>query len=156
VATKPEVFMGLTQRRASDRARAPIAGFALLAAVLGCAVPATVETAAALAQQPRVSDRLYFGRVHAAGVVSEAEWAQFLADEVTPRFPHGLTVWAADGQWRDGTNRVIVREPTFVLEVVHAHNRSGDTELKAIVTAYKRRFSQQSVLWVRDRVIVID
>jgi hypothetical protein len=128
----------------------------LLLMALGWGVPTAVETAPVLLEQTRVSDRLYFGRVHAAGVVGEDEWAAFLAEEVTPRFPEGLTVWLADGQWRDGTNRVTVREPTFVLELVHPQRDNRDAHLKAIVTAYKQRFSQQSVLWVRDRVTVVD
>src|SRR5690606_29921794 len=97
-------------------------------------------------------DRLYFGRVHACGMVSEAQWVEFLAEVVTPRFPDGFTVWAADGQWRDPSNRALVREPTFVLELVHARGRRQDADLKAIVTAYKARYDQQSVLWVRDRI----
>ena len=125
-------------------------------ALTGCTLPAAEGFATPLAQQTRVSDRLYFGRMHAAGVVTHAEWEQFLAEVVTPRFPEGLTVWTADGQWRDGGRRVTIREPTFVLEVVHPHHASRDADLKAVVAAYKQRFSQQSVLWVRDRVTVID
>ena len=132
------------------------AACALLIATAGCSLPAGEGFAPPLAQQIRVSDRLYFGRVHAAGVVSQAEWEQFLADVVTPRFPEGLTVWAADGQWRDGARRVTIREPTFVLELVHVHGASRDSDLKAVVAAYKQRFAQQSVLWVRGRVTVID
>lgn len=146
----------LFPERGAARMRITAAAGALLLTGLGCVVPSPVETAPVLTQQTRIVDRLYFGRVHAAGIVTEAQWAEFLAQEVTPRFPDGLTVWTADGQWRDGTNRVIVREPTFVLEVVHTRKRRGDAELKAIVAAYKQRFSQQSVLWVRDRVSVID
>ena len=33
------------------------------------------------------------------GSVSELEWQIFLRDEVTKRFPDGLTVWEAEGQW---------------------------------------------------------
>jgi Protein of unknown function (DUF3574) len=148
--------MQATKQRGLDRARNAAVGCTLLLTALGCGVPTAVETAPVLLEQTRVSDRLYFGRVHAAGIVGEEEWAAFLAEEVTPRFPEGLTVWLADGQWRDGTNRLTVREPTFVLEVVHSHRSNRDAQLKAIVTAYKRRFSQQSVLWVRDRVTVVD
>jgi hypothetical protein len=110
---------------------------------------------ASLAQEARVSDRLYFGRLYPGGVVSEEQWAAFLADVVTPRFPQGLTVWAADGQWRDAALR-INREPTFVLELVHAPRLDADAALKDIVAEYRRRFAQESVLWVRDRVDVID
>jgi hypothetical protein len=118
------------------------------------AVPGISPTAS-LSHQARVSDRLYFGRKHANGIVSETEWAGFLADVVTPRFPQGLTVWAADGQWRDSAQR-INREPTFVLEVVHPAQPSADAALKAIVAEYRSRFTQESVFWVRDRVNVID
>jgi hypothetical protein len=50
----------------------------------------------------------------------------------------------------------VVREPTFVLELVHARAGHPDPDLQAIVAAYKARYAQQSVLWVRDRVTVID
>src|SRR5688500_17329335 len=43
---------------------------------------------------------LYFGLARPSGVVSDANWQSFLRDEITPRFPDGLTVWEADGQWR--------------------------------------------------------
>ena len=113
------------------------------------------STATSISQQARLSDRLYFGRKHPGGIVTEAEWATFLADVVTPRFPQGLTVWAADGQWRDGGNR-INREPTFILEIVHAPHAETDAALKAIVAEYRQRFEQESVFWVRNRVEVVD
>ena len=43
---------------------------------------------------------LYFGLARPKGSVSELEWQMFLRDEVTKRFPDGLTVWEAEGQWR--------------------------------------------------------
>ena len=58
---------------------------------------------------PEGSDRyaeyqLLLGRSTSdGGEVSEEEWLAFLADTVTPRFPDGLTVLDAAGQWRDGT-----------------------------------------------------
>ena len=41
---------------------------------------------------------LYFGLGRPKGTVSELEWQLFVRDEVTPRFPSGLTVWDAEGQ----------------------------------------------------------
>jgi hypothetical protein len=142
-----------------DNFRAPalLAGlFVATLLVFGAISPAATRAVQAVTsvQQVRVSDRLYFGRSHPGGVVTEAEWALFLADVVTPRFPQGLTVWSADGQWRDNSRR-IKREPTFVLEVVHETDASADQSLKEIVAEYRRRFAQESVLWVRDRVDVI-
>jgi len=46
---------------------------------------------------------LYFGlgpADHPEQGVSEAEWRAFLDREVTPRFPSGLSVIDAYGQWR--------------------------------------------------------
>jgi Protein of unknown function (DUF3574) len=53
--------------------------------------------------------RLYFGlSIPGGGTVSDADWRDFLAHEVTPRFPDGLTVNEARGQWRDTrTGRVV-------------------------------------------------
>jgi hypothetical protein len=46
--------------------------------------------------------------------VSEAAFANFVAAEVTPRFPEGLTVIGARGQWREASG-AIVREPSRVV-----------------------------------------
>jgi len=135
------------------------AGLSVVTAIAFAVSPAATalrhEGSGSLSQQASVSDRLYFGRKHPGGIVTETEWASFLADVVTPRFPQGLTVWAADGQWRDSAYR-INREPTFVLEVVHPSQASADAALKSIVAEYRRRFAQESVFWVRDRVNVVD
>src|SRR5512134_1895359 len=54
-----------------------------------------------------VRDVVYFGRNRPdGGVVSDAEWQGFLDEVVTPRFPAGLTVVAAAGQWRGGSGAV--------------------------------------------------
>jgi hypothetical protein len=107
---------------------------------------------AASAIQASISDRLYFGRsIPSGGTVSEADWAAFLREVVTPRFPAGLTVWRAEGQWRDSTG-VIVREDSFVLELIHAADARSDAAIGEIVAEYTHRFRQDSVLRVRDRV----
>ena len=49
---------------------------------------------------PQVRTTLYFGLARPKGAVTELEWQIFLRDEVTRRFPDGLTVWEAEGQWR--------------------------------------------------------
>ena len=44
---------------------------------------------------------LLFGTLRKdAAAISEDDWASFLAAEVTPRFPDGLTVLSGYGQWR--------------------------------------------------------
>ena len=90
-----------------------------------------------------VVDLLYCGTaIPGGGTVSEAEWQQFLHDEVTPRFP-GYTHWLAHGSWKD------VPEETHVLQIVHPVNAEADAAVAAIAAAYQKRFRQEAVLRVR-------
>ncbi len=101
-----------------------------------------------------VLDRLYFGRSMPEGKeVSEEAWDQFVDEIVTPRFPDGLTLWYAEGQWRDASGEII-EENTFILEVTHEDNEASDTKLDEIVEAYKKRFQQESVLRITEQVEV--
>jgi len=102
------------------------------------------------APEPVVVERLYFGRHRADTlIVTDGAWAAFVTEVITPRFPAGLTVWSATGQWRDADGR-IQREPNFVLELVlPAQAHDADAAIAAIVTEYKRRFRQEAVLRVR-------
>lgn len=87
-----------------------------------------------------------FGRDigHRVGV-SEAAWTRFLAREVTPRFPDGLTVVDAVGQWRDPGSGRIVREPSKLVMIVLPGKDDDQARLDAVVQAYKQQFRQQSV-----------
>ena len=97
-------------------------------------------------QQPRAIAELLFGRDIGRHVgVSEAAWARFVAHELTPRFPDGLTVTDTLGQWRDRDNGSVVREPGKHVEIVLPDNADDDARLDAVVSAYKRTFRQQSV-----------
>jgi hypothetical protein len=98
------------------------------------------------AQQPKLVAELLFGRDIGNRVgVSEAAWRSFVAGEITPRFPDGLTIIAATGQWRDPTRKRIVREPSRLVMIVLPSNSDDQARLAAIIGAYKRRFHQQSV-----------
>lgn len=89
---------------------------------------------------------LIFGRdIGRRTGVSEAAWRRFLDREVTPRFPDGLTVVNAVGQWRDRSTGRIVREPSKMLMIVLPGNADDHARLDAVVAAYKRQFQQQSV-----------
>lgn len=81
-----------------------------------------------------------------AGTISESQWRSFLRDEVSTRFPQGLTVWEAAGQWRQPDGRV-ARERSKVLLLVHEDNPETRASLAALVTNYKSSFKQESVLW---------
>jgi Protein of unknown function (DUF3574) len=97
-------------------------------------------------RQPKEVAELMFGRDIGNRVgVSETAWAQFVAREMTPRFPDGLTITDATGQWRDRDSGRIVREPSKHVEIVLPGNDDDEARLDAIVAAYKRQFHQQAV-----------
>lgn len=101
-----------------------------------------------------ISERLYFGRaIPGGGVVSDEEWSAFVAEVVTPRFPDGLTIHSAHGQWRDATG-AIVREPVMVIEILHPPGDAADRAIEEIVRAYREKFRQEAVLRVRGRARV--
>lgn len=93
------------------------------------------------AQKPWVVAELLFGRTG----VSDARWDRFLAAEVTPRFPDGLTVLDARGQWRAPGGTRIIRERSKILMIAMPPDAGNDAKINAIAEAYKVRFKQQSV-----------
>jgi hypothetical protein len=130
-------------------------GRALLALVssavlFGCA---SVERHACTpGERSTVSEAIYFGLAKpAGGVVSPEEWSDFLRTVVTPHFPAGLTVWPASGQWR-GADGEVVREDSYVLNLIHAADASAEEGIRAIIAQYKTRFAQEAVLRVRFNV----
>ena len=89
---------------------------------------------------------LMFGRKIGDRIgVSNAAWTHFLDTEITTRFPDGLTVMDAYGQWRDTQKKRVVREPSKVVTIVLHDQERGQTLIDAIVDAYKKRFRQQAV-----------
>lgn len=77
--------------------------------------------------------------------VSDAEWATFLADEVTPRFPDGLTVLTGSGQWRNSQG-VLIQETSRLLLIWYEPQADSNQQIEAIRSAYKTRFGAESVL----------
>lgn len=84
---------------------------------------------------------LLFGRTR----IGEASFAHFLAREVTPRFPDGLTVFDAKGQWRPPGGSTTVRERSTVVMIAMPLGDDNDARLQQIIDAYKTRFRQKSV-----------
>lgn len=125
-----------------------------LLVVSGCGVlcPIQIHSHENESFQTLISDRLYFGRsIPGGGVVSETDWNKFLSEIVTPRFPAGLSVWRAEGQWR-GKDSIIQREESIILDLLHPDDAISEQSVLEIMTEYKMRFKQEAVLRVRDSV----
>jgi hypothetical protein len=119
---------------------------ALLCSVAAGAAAQTPVPVCQGTQQRRDVAELLFGRDIGDRLgVSEPAWRRFVAREITPRFPDGLTVTDALGQWRDPDGGRIVREPSKRVEIVLPGNADDAARLGAIVSAYKRQFHQRSV-----------
>ena len=129
----------------------PVLCVRLLAAALLCTVAAGAAAQGALPacqgpQQRRDVAELLFGRDIGRRLgVSDPAWRRFVAREITPRFPDGLTVTDAIGQWRDPDSGRMVREPSKRVEIVLPGSADDAARLAAIVAAYKRQFHQRSV-----------
>jgi hypothetical protein len=141
-----------------DTGRASRASLAFCAAAIVLAVGTTTSSFPALSGgglgcARQVQARLFFGLRGSAGTVSEGEWALFLAETVTPRFPDGLTVFQASGQWR-GRGSHLEQEPARVVEIVHDDSPDARARLDEIVMIYKARHQQQSVMVTRARIDV--
>ena len=111
----------------------------------------TIDCGGSSAAQIRTT--LYFGLSRQKGSISELEWQLFLRDEVTRRFPEGLTVWQAEGQWLTPAGS-IDREQSKVLLLVHADTTEARQSVQTVIQAYRKAFDQQSVLWESSRVCV--
>ena len=132
---------------------AAVMSVALLAVAVAC-VPIPAEVPCPQGSERYDEYRLFFGRnIGDAEGVSEEDWRAFLADTVTPRFPDGLSVFDAAGQWRDSQGS-IVRERSKMVLILAEQDSDALTRLDEIAEEYKRRFSQESVLRVVDSACV--
>ena len=127
------------------------AGGGITTGVAQRSAPSVSECGTATAAQVRTT--LYFGSARPKGSVSELEWQLFLRDEVTSRFPDGLTVWDAEGQWR-APQGAIEHERTKVLLLVHPDTAAARQSVLAVIDRYRKVFEQQSVLWETAKVCV--
>ena len=144
---------------------------ALLLGLGACATPpqapsspaqinATMQGDAARPAQAQgwVRSELYFGVGEESGPadrpqaepISEAQWRAFLDKEVTPRFPDGLTVFDAYGQWLFRGAKEPNRLGTKVLVILHEDTPQRIADIEAIRLAWKQATKHQSVLWSKQ------
>jgi hypothetical protein len=128
------------------RAFAHPAAAAIILALASSGSAAAQSSACAAGQDVRQVAELLFGRKIGDRLgVSETQWRRFVDREISPRFPDGLTVFDAKGAWRDTAAKIIVHEPSKVVEIVLPGRPDDVEQLNQIAQAYKTRFRQQSV-----------
>jgi hypothetical protein len=89
---------------------------------------------------------LFFGRaIKGREPLTDAEWAEFAAQTITPNFPDGFTVFDGEGQWRNPQTGQIAGSPTKILLVAAKPEPDLARRLSAVIDAYRAQFHQQSV-----------
>ncbi|MGW1405873.1 DUF3574 domain-containing protein [Streptomyces sp. NPDC002403] len=126
-------------------------------ATLGDEAPAASRsTAQAVASrgQAYVETRLLFGTERPDGgpAVTDRQFLAFIDEEVTPRFPNGLTVHDGRGQWRD-SHGVIERERSYEVTLLYpaSEARVRDIRIERIRDAYEKAYAQDSVARIEER-----
>jgi hypothetical protein len=100
-------------------------------------------------------NRLYFGmNKPTGGTVSEREFSQFLQQEISSRFPEGLTLFEAKGQWQ-GANGKIEQENSRVVEIVCDDTPENRDKVAAIAARYKALFAQEAVMLIKSQPEII-
>lgn len=136
-----------------------MAGVLVLGLMAGCATQATAPAGAVLqgdAAHPAatsgwVETRLYFGLGlvdKPESGVSELAWRAFLDQEVTPRFPDGLSVIDVYGQWQGKQQTSPERLRSKQLVIDYPDTAENRAKVEAIRAAWKQRTGDQSVLRV--------
>jgi len=100
-----------------------------------------------------VDTRLYFGLGpidHPDQGVSEADWRTFLDREVSPRFPHGLSVLDVYGQWQGKNQTVPERLRSKMLIIDYPDTPENRAKVDAIRAAWKQKTGDQSVMLVTE------
>ncbi len=143
------------------RAILAISCAAVAAIVSGCATHGPVPVARATApmlcptgQSRAETVEMVFGRNEGDRLaVNDDDWRRFIDEEVTPRFPDGLSVMDVQGQWR-APGGMLVREPSKIVYLVLDGGPDDPAKIAHIRDSYKQRFRQKSVLLVSQKACV--
>ena len=121
----------------------------LLAGCGGTAAPAppmSMNACLLPGEQPMLVAELFFGRnIKARGPLTDAEWAQFVAETITPNFPEGFTVFDGQGQWRNPLTGNIADGRTKIVLIAVKREPDLTRRLSSVIDIYKTQFRQQSV-----------
>ncbi len=97
---------------------------------------------------------IYFGMdIPSGGVISDAQFDEFLKETVTKEFPMGLTAYPAYGQMRNADGS-IERQKTEVVVLVHEQTDANKAAVKKVIEAYRAQFDEPQVMRTTSAVDV--
>ncbi|MFC3076894.1 DUF3574 domain-containing protein [Phenylobacterium terrae] len=98
-------------------------------------------------EEPLRTAQLFFGpNIAGQPGISETAFTSFVEEELTPRFPQGLTVLDGGRQWQ-GSENALIRQAAKVVVIV-LPRKGSDKLLDEVRARYKSRFQQESVLLI--------
>ena len=123
----------------------------LLALVFALPGAARADCLPGMPGDSAVTVQLFFGRsIKGGGVVDDTAWKDFVAAEITPRFPSGLTIIDAHGQWQQRATGMVTAERSTIVLIVTEFTTANWHKFNAIRDGYKTRFKQESVGFVAN------
>jgi hypothetical protein len=119
-----------------------------LIALAGCQTAPPRAAACPVGQISQQTAQLYFaGMFGPASKISDIQFRKYVDEELTPRFPDGLTVLDGGRQWRGEENKAI-REAAKVVLIVLPKAHGAQSRINAARSAYWSRFHQDAVVEV--------
>jgi hypothetical protein len=137
-----------------------VRGFALRAAaaavlasgLAGCASLGLDGPSCPTGAKPMRTAQLFFGQnIGGKPGVTDLDFRKFVDEELTPRFPQGLTVLDGGGQWKGPDQKLIRESAKVVVLVLPPRSLATGFKLNEVREAYKQRFRQDSVMIVTQR-----
>jgi hypothetical protein len=132
----------------------------LLAAVTvglaGCqllSAPPPRAPACPAGQESLRTAQLFLGRKNVGPRAAAPDLQRFIDQEITPRFPDGVTVVNGGAQWQ-GSENMLMRDAAQVVHIVLPPRGDPQGKLEAVRKAYRARFRQESVLVVTQPACV--
>lgn len=105
----------------------------LAGGVLSVAIAVDAPTAKAFSL---IQKDLFFERNIPGGEqVSEGGFQDFVDDVITPSFPDGLTIFDADGQFRNSTGDII-EEQSKVVRLLFEDTQTNEDDIDGIIKEY--------------------
>jgi len=140
----------------------------LLSLVIALALPMTVYLSAghsftSAAVKAGVEDPPIFGEIWArtelffgtsrpnGPPVTDDKFNRFLDQQVTPRFPDGLTLLTGSGQFKNSSGVIIQEKSKLLILLYPLTDTDASDRIEAIREIYKQMFQQESVLRVDSR-----